>query len=66
MTYAMIWFSPISLVACCALVGAAETVAGETAVAHDGMVSISGGSFAMGAVTNVTLLYQRTFFRHIQ
>jgi formylglycine-generating enzyme required for sulfatase activity len=63
----MIWFSPISLVACCALVGAAaKAVAGETAVAHDGMVSISGGSFAMGAVTNVTPLYQRTFFRHIQ
>jgi formylglycine-generating enzyme required for sulfatase activity len=63
----MIWFSPISLVAGCTLVRAApKTAADETAVAPDGMVSISGGSFAMGAVTNVTLLYQRTFFRHIQ
>jgi hypothetical protein len=63
----MIWFSPISLVAGCTLVDAAsKTVAGATAVAPDGMVSIPAGSFAMGAVTNVTLLYQRTSFLHIQ
>jgi hypothetical protein len=63
----MIWFSPISLIAGCTLVRAApKTIAGETAVAPYGMISIPGGSFAMGAVTNVTPLCQRTAFLRLQ